>query len=369
VRFQSKPDQIRVIAWPAFRNRGSNPYNFLLYSHLEKLGVTVLDLGEVIRSPKKLWEVVVHGVEILHLHWPEYALSLSPLKALAHLGLLFASTIFCRLRGGKVVWTVHNLSPHENRYPSFEGVFYQALSRVTDGLIFLTQTSYDIFRKEERMRIFWRKPNAVIPHGSYAPLYPAMPTQEEARRELGLPGFGKVVLFFGAVRPYKGVEEVLGAAAELSNQNIFFVLSGKPLTEAYKRELMRKITSSNVRVYFEHIPEEKVPSFFAAADLVVLPYKRILNSGSAFLALTFGKPILAPRQGSLIELEQHYPSLVHLYEDAPLDAEKILDALERSDLNKHKALLEWKDMLLNHDWIRIAEQTLLFYKKLLKGEI
>jgi len=368
MRFQDERAQIRVVAWPAFRNRRSNPYNFLLYSHMEKLGVTVLDLGEVIRSPKKLWQVVVHGAEILHLHWPEYALGLSPLKALAHLGLLFVGTIFCRLRGGKVVWTVHNLSPHENRYPFFEGFFYRALSHVTDGLIFLTGTSYNIFRETKKMRGFWRKPSAVIPHGSYAPLYPNMPTQEEARRKLDLPDFGKVVLFFGAVRPYKGVEEVLSAAAELSNQEVFFVLAGKPLTEAYRRELMQKAISPNVRMYLEHIPEEEVPLFFAAADLVVLPYRRILNSGSAFLALTFGKPILAPRQGSLIELEQRYPSLVYLYEDVPLNAAKILNALKRFDQNKHRIPLEWRDMLLSHEWVEIAERTLLFYRMLLKKE-
>ncbi len=63
---------MRVLAWPAFRNREINPYNFLLYSHLQNLGVTVLDLGDVVRSPRQVWRLLWQGVDVLHLQGREY---------------------------------------------------------------------------------------------------------------------------------------------------------------------------------------------------------------------------------------------------------------------------------------------------------
>lgn len=361
--------QIRVIGWPAFRNKQSNPYNFLLYTHLKDLGVEPLDLGEMIRSPGDLLKTSIRGAHILHLHWPEYALNLSLPKALAHLVFLFGILFLHRLRGGKVVWTVHNLSPHENKYPFFERSFYRTLSRVVDGLIFLTQTSHDIFQRLDKMRGFQHKPIAIIPHGHYAPLYPSVPPQKVAKREIGLAHSDRIILFFGAIRPYKGVEEILDVAQGFAEEEkTFFIIAGRPLTKVYKKEL-DGIASDKpcIRMYLEHISEEKVPLLFGAADLVLLPYRRILNSGTAFLALTFGKPIMAPRQGSLVELEQRYPSLVYLY-DAPLTKEKVLLALEKTAINKSQARLQWKKFLADHGWMGIARQTLLFYARLLKRE-
>ena len=332
---------------------------------MRKLGVNPLDLGEVLRSPKEAFKMVIKGAHILHLHWPEYVLSRPVPRMLAHMALLFGLSSIHRMRGGKVVWTVHNLSPHENRYPLLEAAFYRALSKIVDGLIFLSRTSCEEFKTLDKMEGFRKKPRAVIPHGHYFPLFPRTPTAEMARRELGLPEGDKIVLHFGAMRPYKGTEEILQIAGEFhENEGVSFLIAGKPVSEAYKRKLLQSKKSANVYMHLSYVSEDRLPLYFAAADLVLLPYTKILNSGTSFLSMTFGKPVMAPRQGSLVELEVCYPNLVHLYEP-PLTKEKLLLVLNRIGLSSEEARAEWKIFLADHDWRRIAERTLDFYLKLL----
>lgn len=359
---------MRVLAWPAFRNRKDNPYNFLLYSHIQKLGVTVWDLGDVMRDSRWMWRIFRQGVDILHIHWPEYALGLPFPRMVLHMLALLAWCLWHRSRGGKVVWTVHNLSPHEKRYPFLERWFYRVLARMVDGLIFLSETSLSLFRKDGKMQSFKGKPAAVVPHGHYLPVYPVRVGKDEARRLLGLPPDSRVVLFFGALRPYKGVEELLAVAEELSSEGLLFLIAGKPLSEEYKKRLLYMIGgSSHIRFHLEYIPDEKVPLYYSAADLLVLPYKEILNSGTVFLALTFGVPVMVPRLGSLEELAQRYSKLVYAY-DPPLTKEKIMKALQAIRSFGPEYEQEWKNYVRDHDWGKIAEQTLEFYKVLMEGD-
>ncbi len=357
---------VRVLAWPAFRNRRDNPYNFLLYKHLQKLGVDVLDLGDLLRKPDQIWRTFRQGVDILHIHWPEFALGLPPFRMASYVVALFTLCMAHRLRGGKVVWTVHNLSPHEDRYPFLGKWFYKMLARIVDGLIFLSETSLTLFQKDEKMHFFKEKSMAIVPHGHYLPVYPVWVSNNEARKLLGLPLNKKILLFFGALRPYKGLEELLAAAKELSYKDLFLLIAGKPLSEEYKKSLLHMAKgASHIRFHSEYIPDDEVPTYFGAADLVVLPYKEILNSGTAFLALTFGVPILVPQLGSLVELSRRYPTLVHAY-DPPLTAKKLEEALERIDVLGSEQSNEWEKYLREHDWDRIAEQTLAFYLKVTK---
>jgi len=356
---------MRILAWPAFRNKKDNPYNYLLYTHLQKLGITALDLGDVVRSPRQLWRVLWRGADILHIHWPEYALGLPFPRSTLHMLTLFSACLFHRSQGGKVVWTVHNLSPHENRYPFLEKWFYRALARVTDGLIFLTETSLAQFRADNKMRAFIGKPVAIVPHGHYLPIYPARVDRSEARKFYDLPLDGKVVAFFGALRPYKGVEELLAIAKQLSSKEVSFIIAGKPLSDEYERYLKHIAEgSSHIRFQAEFIPDDKVPLLFSAADVVILPYKVILNSGTVFLALSFGVPVMVPGLGSLMELAESYPHLVHVYKP-PLTREKLLGLVKKVELSESEREREWKNYLRDFDWDRIAEETLRFYKVLI----
>src|SRR5512147_63156 len=91
---------LRVLAWPAFKNPG--PYNRLLYSSMQELGATVEDFSA--------WRVLSKRYDIVHLHWPEYCVNgRGRLASLFWSCALFGAMWWVRMRGSKVVWTVHNL--------------------------------------------------------------------------------------------------------------------------------------------------------------------------------------------------------------------------------------------------------------------
>ena len=128
-------------------------------------------------------------------------------------------------------------------------------------------------------------------------------TQQEAQQRLGLAG--PVLLFFGFVRPYKGLGDLLAALpVVLARRPVTLLVVGEfwePRAE-YERQVRALGIGGAVRFVDAYVPNEEVPTYFAAADLVVLPYRSATGSAVAQLALGCGKPVLATRAGSLVDV-------------------------------------------------------------------
>jgi D-inositol-3-phosphate glycosyltransferase len=147
----------------------------------------------------------------------------------------------------------------------------------------------------------------VLPCGINDMVTSTSMTRAEARRRLGLGESEKVALFFGVITPYKGLEFLLGAMAGLKSEHepVKLIITGKVDRgcEAYGNELRVLIEEQSLqdrivdRIGF--IPDSDVEIYFKAADLLVLPYRYIYQSGVLFLALRFGLPVIASDVGSL----------------------------------------------------------------------
>lgn len=342
---------LKVVAWPAFINKERNPYNFLLYSSIRELSVNVIEAKYFFRKPTDRFD-------ILHIHWPENALSRPPLDLIKKLSILYGLLFIAKTKRAKVVWTVHNLRPHERRYPWLEPVFYRTLVRFIDGVIFLSKASMNLISKDEYMKMLLKKPFAVIPHGHYRDVYPNAVNKLAARQKLGL-GEEKVLLFIGQLRPYKGVDKLIVSFKQLPGSGLRLIVAGKPISRQYLEQLEHLIGNDpRILLIPRFINDAEIPILFGAADLVVLPYTSILNSGSAILALSFSRPLLAPNEGSFPELaEEVGPGWVHLY-DPPLTSEKLNLAIEQikkgQKANLEKAISRWS-------WRAIAVETVKFY--------
>jgi glycosyltransferase involved in cell wall biosynthesis len=128
----------------------------------------------------------------------------------------------------------------------------------------------------------------------------------EARRRLGLPGDGKIVLAFGAIRPYKGLHELIAALAELRRQHADarLVIAGPLLvgTEPEYRDAIRRARLRDAVVFRpQYVPAADVFDYFAAADVAVFNYRDITDSGSLRLACGSGTPVVATAVGSFRE--------------------------------------------------------------------
>lgn len=343
---------MKIMARPAFKNKLENPYNYLLYSNLESLGVCVEEFSVA--------KLLSERYDILHLHWPEDEfIRRNELHAISLTFGLLALVLISRLKGTKIVWTAHNLRSHNNLHPRSEDFFWQIFVKQLDGFISLSHTAAKEIR--ERYPILHDCSSTVTPHGHYRNIYPNKTSREESRQRLGINLNSRVVAFVGKIRPYKNIPHLIRTFQEWSDSSVVLLIAGKPDSpEAEQR--IRDIASRDTRVKLslDLIPDEQLQYYLNAADLVVLPYSKILNSGTALLSLSFNCPVLVPILGSLQELQQIVGDDWLKTYTGNLTCSDLINATE--DAIKLRSIsVPVKDL----DWEIIAQDTLEFYESLI----
>jgi beta-1,4-mannosyltransferase len=291
---------LRVLARPAFENRRDNPYNYLLCQELRKRGAEVDEYS--------FQSSLLSSFDILHIHWPEvtFNTATSTVQARLQARLLLAAIDVARRRGAKLVWTVHNLRSHEKKYPEAEQLFWRRFVPRVDAVIALSGSGLEAVC--QRFPELGRLPGFVIPHHHYRGEYEDVISREQARARLGLSRDAAVMVFFGRVVEYKNlpalVEATRALPSTLGERELKLVVAGKPRTEKLEREL-RAASAGDPRILLDlaRVPRDQAQVYFRAADLIVLPYREILNSGSAVLALSFDRPVLMPALGAAEDLK------------------------------------------------------------------
>ena len=130
----------------------------------------------------------------------------------------------------------------------------------------------------------------------------AIPSRAEARATLGIDGAARVALFFGHIRPFKGLDIALRAWREL-NSDVLLVVAGEAWWEKKAEyEQLAIAVGKNVRFDFRFIPDSEIATFFAAADVVLAPYRIEAQSGVALTAFHFARPVIATAVGGLPEI-------------------------------------------------------------------
>lgn len=215
--------------------------------------------------------------------------------------------LYYKLLGKKIIFTAHNIY-REERDGTASPLHWLSLKimySLVDRIIVHTSKM-----KDELCRSFHIVPDKVIiiVHGINNRICPKGITQAEARQKLGIVREAHVVLFFGQIDTYKGIETLIDAASLYSKEDpsVVLLVVGKPKRgSGYAQNLeilaKQKIPEQNVRFRLRFIPAEEVENYFAAADCLVLPYKKIFQSGVIFLAYRFGIPIIATDVGSFRE--------------------------------------------------------------------
>ncbi len=208
----------------------------------------------------------------------------------------FAVLLFARLlRRTKVMLVVHNAIPHEKRPGDM--LFTRLAFSMADYYIVMSGTVRD-----DLVKI---RPNAkfiLTPHPLYE-FFGKPKEKEDAKRILGVPG--RMILFFGLIRKYKGLHVLLDAMPRILRETpLTLVVAGEFYEdkEAYTEQIARLGIGENVRVLDRFIPNEAVSDYFSAADALVLPYLSATQSGITQIAFAFDLPVIATKVGGLPEV-------------------------------------------------------------------
>jgi beta-1,4-mannosyltransferase len=281
--------------------RATNPYLEMLYCRATAAGVAAVPVANpALVSPLAFTGDHV-GPALLHLHWSDAVAQSAPDEATAWARARMLDQRLAQFQsaGGRVVWTVHNARPHDLRFPGAEDLVLATLAARADVVHVMCAATLDAVRPDYEI------PSGKVlvhPHPSYLGWYPDAVSRSAARQRLGLPADVPVALAFGQVRPYKGLEALLDALDDplVARTGLTAVVAGQPGNVAGVAELVQRCREHpRVLARFGTVPADELQVYFRAADVCVLPYVRILNSGTLMAALTFGTPVVAPDQGCL----------------------------------------------------------------------
>jgi glycosyltransferase involved in cell wall biosynthesis len=295
-----------LICWPTAR---ANKFQSLLYRRAEAHGFVV----ERIVTLDELDEIYWPGPVIFHAHW------FGPLAKRAETEGEYRKIVddalesFEALRqrtGAKFVWTAHNTIPHGSRFPDVDAELRRRIIAEFDAVHFMDESQAALLEEA-----FGRTPKhalfALHPH--YDPAHADYIERSEARETLGVEPGATLLLFFGSIQRYKGLNRLITAFAEASKTrpDLRLVITGIPSDPDYVAEVGEAVAGVNSVRFLPHkVPDDEIQRYFRAADAAVLPYSgEQLNSGAAMLALSFDCPIIAPRAQAFSALERFNVSL------------------------------------------------------------
>lgn len=342
---------MRIIAFPAFKTKYKNPYNWLLYSHMVDQGVTVEEFS--------LSKLLLQHYDIFHLHWPTETIVRHPNPLVAALRAITMLLVidWARVRGTRVIWTIHDEYPHSLLHPKLAAWFQSEFIKRVDGCISHSQMGQALASDTfPRLR---DRPHIVILHGHYREVYPNLVSREAARSNLDIPPGCHLLLFLGYIDYYKNVPHLVQVFRELAPTNWMLLVAGKiEVPELSTQISTLAANDSRVKLCFGFVPDEQLQLYFRAADLVVLPFQEILNSGSALLSLSFDSPILVPQKGAMAELqEQVGAEWVKLY-PGELTTEFLGAGLDWA-FHEGRSLQANLEKL---EWSRLGRQTIEYFE-------
>ncbi len=213
--------------------------------------------------------------------------------------------------------------------------------------------------------------NNAVPHTGL--------TSADAKRRLGILDSDKTILFFGVIVPYKGLEHMIAAFQRLlpTHRDYRLIVAGRPRKDAaaYWDALRHTIDTSidpeRIVLRIEHIPDEDVEVYFKAADVVVLPYTRIFQSGVLFLAQSFGLPAVVTDVGSLKEDVIEGRTGFWCAPGDPTDLAKALEVYFSSELfaNLSSRRQDIRDYAqAHHSWDTVGSMTVDVYARLARAK-
>jgi len=363
--------RISVLVTP----RDPNPYQELLYEGVREAGVRVQYTDGPTRShtinilvaPVLLLWYRLRGFRILHIHWffqfsLPWAGETPRARQVMEWWFRFYLIVAKRV-GYDIVWTAHDLVPHDPVFNDDSGV-QDLLIRSSTAIVALSNASADELRSLGARNVY------VIPFGSYVEPYEVTEGREEARAALGFDSRDLLVVFTGRVERYKGVDLLLEAVGRLPPDSKITVIVAGPCTdEAYQSEVERlaQQTDGRAMLNLRWVTDSELGRFLRASDFAAYPFRSITNSSSIVLAESFGLPVVIP--DALMLRDVPTDTAIRYAPINETETDSLLAALATAE---HLSVAEYGAMSLaastwahSNDWSSVARQMTDVYKRVL----
>ena len=211
----------------------------------------------------------------------------------------------------------------------------------------------------------------VILHGNHVDHIPASVTRDMARRQLGLTTDQRVLLFFGQIKDVKGLDVLLEgfALARQVDKRLHLVIGGRVWKSDFAK-YQKVIDAHGLGPYctrhIRYITDAEVPVFYRCADLVVLPYRTIYQSGVVLEAMSYGRPVLVSDIAGMLEaVQDEKTGFVFRNGDAPHLALRLRDIFSTPGHSEAIAEAGHRMVVTRNDWGTIGKQTLACYQRAL----
>lgn len=252
----------------------------------------ILTIGRLRRSADQIDVVHIHWVEfVLYAHIPGLRARVSSLVATAR---FLPALLLCRRFRVRIVWTVHNIQPHEPRGMWQYNLAAAVLARRADVLHVHSEEAAALVAR------CYRPHGKVIvqPQGTSEDDYPAAPQPRESlRARMGIAPDQFVFLSFGQIRPYKRVSQLISTIRGLP-RDVALIVAGSA-TDEMGAEIRQAAGNDNrIHLHVGYVADDQIATYFAIADAAVLNYARLTNSAVLSLSLGYSLPAVVPHEGT-----------------------------------------------------------------------
>jgi glycosyltransferase involved in cell wall biosynthesis len=355
-----------------FPHGSRNPYQQLLIKGLKTFGLTI----RLTETRKFLFcDISILNIlytnwkpDFIHLHWHHSSLVTSTKFKSIVKSLVFIFQIYIlKLLRINFIWTIHNLTHHEDKQKQIELFFCQILGNLANAIITHCEIAQievaNIFKIRNSKKIH------VIPHGNYINFYENNISKEKAKIKLLQPQHSFNFLFLGEIRPYKGIKLLISSFQKIENTenlSMSLIIAGRPKSRRFIKEIKRLIKGNkNINLVLNYISDNEIQVYLNAADIMVFPYRDVFTSGSILLAMSFGKPIIAPRIGCIKDVLDDSGSFLydlgHSNELHEIMKKAVLEKSQLQQMGCHNL-----NLAKRFSWVNIAEATKDLYLSLIK---
>ena len=327
---------------------------FAFYKNIFKSKFRVISgIKWIIGTILSVFHARFSGISIFHFH-------IFYTNILVLFNLLFVKILF-----GKVVLTVHDVSSFSNSSNSL--IITNLIYKLTDRII-----THNEFSKSEIINVNTNLSSciSIVPHGSYTPFINIQYDKEKSKEQLGIPNNRRILLFFGMIKKVKGLEVLLSALKGVIKQNpdVLLVIAGKPWENdfsAYQKIIDENNLSEYILLHTKFIPQEDVEHYYCASDLVILPYKKIYQSGVLMMTLSYERPALVSDLPPLKEIiSDNENGFLFKTENVSDLSAKLNSILGNEELMEQVRTKGTELINTKYDWGEIGKQTKQAYQSL-----